>query len=66
MASRKRGSNESFKAYRQNLKREDKKLKARLKGVRVLWPGHWGQAIRQREELTGRDFLTNGTKVVYL
>lgn len=43
MAARKRGYNESYKAYRANLKAEEKKLNQQLRG-RVLWPGQYGTA----------------------
>ena len=36
MASRKRKQNESFEVYRENLKKEGKVLKAKLKG-KVVW-----------------------------
>ena len=37
MANRKRGENESFKQYRKRLSTEEKYLKHRLRGRKLLW-----------------------------
>jgi len=63
MAARKRGHAESYKAYRENLKVEDKKLKQRLRGY-TLWPGQWGMARKIME--LGKPYLTNGVRTVPL
>jgi len=57
MAARERGTFESFKRYRKNLKKEENKLRQKLLG-RVLWPGYIGTAVRYtfkgKRGLTGR------------
>lgn len=45
MAARKRGRFETFKAYREHLKKEENSLNGKLSG-RVLWPAYMGTALR--------------------
>lgn len=57
MAARKRGASESFKRYRENLKKEENKLRRKLIWL-VLWPGYMGTAVRYtfkgKRGLTGK------------
>ena len=60
MAARKRESNETFKKYRANLKKEAGILKRKLQG-KLLWPGYMGTVRRYIHE--GKRGLTGKGKV---
>jgi DTW domain-containing protein YfiP len=59
--SRKRGTSESFSAYRKNLKTEAAVLKRKLRGV-VVWDGSWGQA--RKIYIKGKPYLTGGHRTI--
>ena len=42
----KRKEDESYEDYKERRKKDNEKVKAKLKGARV-WPGEWGTYIKQ-------------------